>query len=172
MWAVPACRFTMQLIENDEINAITDGRRVGITTAAMWFLRSDDELAWVVAHEIAHNVLSHVQNARLRMMLNALLGASRDASVTASAPAPRRSLEVQADYVGSYVMARAGYDLQAVKGLWRRMERLSSRQLSPEMAKTHPTTVERLAAFEVTLKEIEEKRGRGELLQPVREKTE
>jgi len=34
---------------------------------------------------------------------------------------------------------------------------------------THPTTAERLAAFDVTLKEIEEKRDRGELLQPVLE---
>ena len=37
---------------------------------------------------------------------------------------------------------------------------------------THPTTAERLAAFEVTLKEIEEKRDRGELLQPLQEKTQ
>jgi predicted Zn-dependent protease len=174
MWAVPACQFTVQLIESNEINGITDGRRVGVTTGAMRFLRSDDELAWVLAHEIAHNVLSHVQNARLRAMLNAFLGATVGTTSTASPPVPQRSLEAQADYIGSYLMARTGYDLQAIKQVWRRMETVLSQQASssPGMVVTHPTTAERLAAFEVTFKEIEEKRDRGELLQPVLDNTE
>jgi hypothetical protein len=167
MWAVPACRFTLQLVESDQINGITDGRRIGVTTGAMRFVRSEDELAWVLAHEIAHNVLSHAQDARLRSMLNAFLAATVGVSATTSASVPQRSLEAQADYIGSYVMARAGYDLQAIKQLWRRMEGVSSRPLSPEMAMTHPTTAERLAAFEATLKEIDEKRARGESLQPL-----
>ena len=73
MWAVPACQFKLQLVESDQINGITDGRRIGVTTGAMTLLRSDDELAWVLAHEIAHNVLSHSQNIRLRAMLKAFL---------------------------------------------------------------------------------------------------
>jgi len=172
MWAVPACQFTLQLVETDQINGITDGRRIGVTTGAMRFLRSDDELAWVVAHEIAHNVLSHVQNAKLSAMLRSFLGATVGSSVAPPVSPPQRSLESQADYVGSYIMARAGYDLQAIKQFWRRMKDLPSRPLMPEVIMTHPTTAERLAAFEETLKEIEERRARGESLQPVLEKTQ
>jgi peptidase M48-like protein/PDZ domain-containing protein len=172
MWAVPACQFTLQLVESDQINGITDGRRIGLTTGAMRFLRSDDELAWVLAHEIAHNVLSHVQNAKLSAMLSAFLGATVGSSVAPPASPPQRSLESQADYVGSYIMARAGYDLQAIKRLWHRVEDLPSRSLRPEVIMTHPTTAERLAALEETLKEIEEKRAYGETLQPVLEKTQ
>ena len=174
MWAIPACQFSVQLIKNEQVNGVADGRHVGVTTGAMRFLRSDDELAWVLAHEIAHNVLSHVQNARLRAMLNTFLGATVGASSTAPPSVPQRSLEAQADYIGSYIMARAGYDLQAIKQVWRRMERVSSQQASSSsgMVVTHPTTAERLAAFEVTLKEIEEKRDRGELLQPMLENTQ
>jgi predicted Zn-dependent protease len=62
-------------------------------------------------------------------------------------------------------MARAGIDLRAIKEFWRRVERLRSAQRSPEIDETHPTNAERLAAFEVTLKEIEVKRQRGESLQ-------
>ena len=167
MWAVPACQFTLQLVESDQINGITDGRRIGVTTGAMTFLRSDDELAWVLAHEIAHNVLNHSQNARLRVMLNAFLGATTGASPEGSVPVQRRSLEAQADYVGAYIMARAGYDLQAIKMFWRRLESLRSRENTPEMDVSHPTTDERLASFEITLTEIQEKRDRGESLQPV-----
>jgi hypothetical protein len=169
LWAVPACQFSVQLLESNQINGIADGRHVGVTTGAMGFVRSDDELAWVLAHEIAHNVLSHSQNARLRAMLNAFLGATTGASPEASVPFDRRSLEARADYVGAFIMARAGYDVQAIKQFWRRLESLRSGENTPEMDASHPTTAERLAAFDVTLKEIEEKRDRGELLQPVLE---
>jgi predicted Zn-dependent protease len=172
MWAVPACQFKLQLVKSDQINGITDGRRIGVTTGAMTLLRSDDELAWVLAHEIAHNVLSHSQNIRLRAMLKAFLAATTGASSEASVPFERRSLEAQADYVGAYIMARADYDVQAIKQFWRRLESLRSRENTPEMDVTHPTTAERLAAFDVTLKEIEAKRDRGELLQPVWENTQ
>jgi predicted Zn-dependent protease len=172
LWAVPACQFSVQLLESNQINGIADGRHVAVTTGAMRFVRSDDELAWVLAHEIAHNVLSHSQNARLRAMLNAFLGATTGASPEASIPFERRSLEARADYVGAFIMARAGYDVQAIKQFWRRLESLRSRENTPEMDVSHPTTAERLAAFEVTLKEIEEKRDRGELLQPVLENTQ
>jgi predicted Zn-dependent protease len=172
LWAVPACQFSVQLLESNQINGIADGRRVGVTTGAMRFFRSDDELAWVVAHEIAHNVLNHSQNARLHAMLNAFLGATTGASPEASVPFERRSLEARADYVGAYIMARSGYDLQPIKQFWRRMESLRPRENRPEMDVTHPTRAERLAAFDVTLKEIEAKRDRGELLQPVWENTQ
>lgn len=169
MVAVPACQFSLQLIQTDQINGVSNGRQVGVTTGMMRFFPSDDELAWVLAHEIAHNVLSHVQNARLHMMLNAFQNAMIGDSVVRSMPVGPRSLEAQADYVGAYIMARSGYDLKAVRRVWRRLQNVESQQTSPNhaMVMTHPTTAERLAAFEVTVKEIEEKRGRGELLEPV-----
>ena len=173
MWAVPACQFSLRVIKSEQINGVSNGREVAVTTGAMRFFPSDDELAWVLAHEIAHNVLSHVQNAKLRAMLSAFLGATVGTSAVVSEAPPQRSLEAQADYLGSYLMARAGYDLQAVRQVWHRLGRIESQQVNPsrEMTLTHPTTAERLAAFDVTLKEIEAKRDRGELLQPLLEKT-
>jgi predicted Zn-dependent protease len=126
----------------------------------------------VLAHEIAHNVLNHSQNARFGAMLTTFLGATVGTSATVAASVPRRSLETQADYIGAYITARAGYDVQAIKRFWRRMESLRLGENQPEMDVTHPITDERLAAFDVTLKEIEAKRDRGELLQPVLEKTQ
>jgi len=172
LWAVPACQFSVQLIESDRINGIADGRHVGVTTGTMRFVDSDDELAWVVAHEIAHNLLNHSQNAQLRAMLNAFVGATMGASVEAPTEVPRRSLEARADYVGAYIMARAGYDVRVIKQFWRRMAGLRSGEEKPDMDVTHPTTAERLAAFDVTLTEIQEKRERGESLQPVLENTQ
>lgn len=172
MWATPACRFSVQLIESQEVNGLADGRRVGVTTGAMRFLHSDSELAWVLAHEIGHNVLNHSQNDRLGAMLNAFLGATVGTSATVAPSVPRRSLEAQADYIGAYIMARAGYDVHVIKQFWRRIENLRSREHQPEMDVSHPTTAERLASLEMTLTEIQEKRNRGDSLQPVLEKTQ
>jgi len=105
-------------------------------------------------------------------MLNAFVGATMGASAEAPTEVPRRSLESRADYVGAYIMARAGYDVRVIKQFWRRIERLRSGEERSEMDVTHPTTAERLAAFDVTLKEIQEKRERGESLQPVLENTQ
>jgi len=159
MSAVPACHYAMQVLDTDLINGITDGRRIGVTRGALRFFESDDELGWVVAHEIAHNILSHVQNAKLHAILLAFLAARGEESSATAATPPRRSLESQADYVGAYLMARAGYDLSAITRVWERLERLESRQPGQRsgLALTHPPTKERRAAFDVTLQEIESK---------------
>jgi hypothetical protein len=168
LMAVPACKFSIQLVESDQINGIADGRHIGVTTGAVRFVGSEDELAWVVAHEIAHNVLNHSQNVRLRVMLNTFLSATTGVpGDLAGTMPPRRSLEARADYVGAYIVARAGYDVRAIKQFWRRLERLRSRATTSEIDRDHLTTAERLAAFEETLKEIEDKRQRGEPLEPV-----
>lgn len=165
--AVPACQFSLRVIPTEQINAFSNGRQVAVTTGLMRFVRSDDELAWVLAHEIAHNVLGHVENAKLQAMLSALLGAT--VGEPASLSAPPRSLEAQADYLGSYVMVRAGYDLQAVRRVWQRLRQLELQQGTAGRQTSgwsHPTADERLASFEATVREIEEKRARGELLKP------
>jgi predicted Zn-dependent protease len=168
MWALPACQFSLGLIESEVVNGFSNGRQVALTTGAMRAFVWDDELAWIVAHEIAHNILSHAQNAKLQMMLNSFLRA------TVGTPSPSTQgdepllREVQADYVGSYLMARAGYDLDAIWRVWQKYRKAESQQSAVRdgMGLVHPTTAERLAAFEQTLKEIEGKRRRGEPLKP------
>ncbi|HSN05423.1 MAG TPA: M48 family metalloprotease [Nitrospira sp.] len=164
--AVPSCQFSLQVLQTDQINGLSDGRQIWVTTGLLRFVRSDDELACVLAHEIAHNVLGHVQEARLQAMLNTLLGATVGEAAPSSAPP--RSLEAQADYIGSYIMARAGYDLQAVRRVWQRLREIEVQQAAPgqSLGRSHPATDERLAAFEATVMEIEGKRVRGELLEP------
>jgi beta-barrel assembly-enhancing protease len=166
--ATPACHYAMQVLDTDSINGVTDGRRIGVTRGAMEFFRSDDELGWIVAHEIAHNVLHHNQNEKLRLLLRAfLLAWGEEAADSVDAVPSQLSIESQADYVGAYLMARAGYDLDAVRRVWKRLERIESTQVQQgaEPAHLHPPTRERLAAFEATLREIDAKRRAGQPLE-------
>lgn len=166
MSAVPACHYAIRVLRTDLINGITDGRQIGVTRGALRFFPSDDELGWVVAHEIAHNLLSHVQNMKLQAMLRAVLTTRGEGSDPPDKLPLRPSLESQADYVGAYLMARAGYDLSAIKRVWERLESIEAQQggQGQGLVQTHPPTKERLASFEITLQEIEAKRGAGQFL--------
>jgi len=55
----PGCGGEISLISSSKRNAWSDGRHVVVTTAMMRLARSDDELAFVIAHEMAHNILGH-----------------------------------------------------------------------------------------------------------------
>lgn len=165
--AVPACHYTLHVLPTDLINGVTDGRRIGVTRGAMQFVRSDDELAWIVAHELAHTILSHAQTEQLHAMVRRFLTA-RGVAADSMDPVPSKpSLEVQADSVGAYLMARAGYDLEAVRRVWEGLQRLEARQGGhrSRLAQTHPPTQERLAAFERTRQEIDAKRKAGQPLE-------
>ena len=166
MSAVPACHYAMRVLHTDLINGITDGRQIGVTRGALQFFVSDDELGWVVAHEIAHNLLSHVQNMKLQAILGTFIAARGEESGSTVTMPPRPSLESQADYVGAYLMARAGYDLSAITRVWERLESIEAKQggQGQGLVQTHPPTKERLASFEITLQEIEAKRGAGQFL--------
>lgn len=166
--AIPACHYALEVLPTDLINGITDGRRIGVTRGALWFFPWDDELAWVVAHEIGHNILNHVQNAKLQAMLRTFRTAMGEGADATDQMPPKPLLESQADYVGAYLMARAGYDLSAIKRVWERLARITARHKGgqkPGLAHTHPSTRERLAAFEVTLREIETKREAAQPLE-------
>ena len=165
--AIPACQYTLQVVDTPVINGLTDGRRIGVTRGALQFFSSDDELGWVVAHEIAHNIMDHVQNEKFQVMLRAFRSAWGEATDSSGAIPSRPSLEVQADYVGAYLMARAGYDLDAVRRVWERLQRLEVRQggRTSRLTQTHPPTKERLAAFELTRQEIDTKRKAAQPLE-------
>ena len=66
--------------------------------------------------------------ARLHAMLRTFLDATVRDIPKDSSSVPQRSLEAQADYVGSYIMAMAGYDLQTIGQVWHRLERVEVQQ--------------------------------------------
>ena len=76
--AATACRYPVALLEDDSINAFADGKMVGITMGMMRFSETDDELALVIGHELAHNALGHPTKRRVNVTLGAILGAAVD----------------------------------------------------------------------------------------------
>jgi predicted Zn-dependent protease len=72
--------------------------------------------------------------------------------------------EQEADYVGLYFMAQAGYKIDEAPNFWRRMATSNSSSIS--MKSSHPTHPERFLALETTVKEIKDKIANNQPLKP------
>jgi hypothetical protein len=89
--------------------ASSDGARVTVSAEIVDFTASDDELALVLAHEFAHNILGHNKGHSPQR----IAGEDRSGRGT-------RDREREADRWALYLMARAGYDIRVAPGFWRR----------------------------------------------------
>jgi Peptidase family M48 len=173
-----ACDYPIEYSTKDEFNAYADGTKIVIQRGAVRRL-DDDELAGVVAHELAHNAMGHVTSGQGNALLGSILGATiavlagdDDESVADMAQmggnlgglAYSSDFEAEADYVGTYVMARAGFDYEAMPDVMRKMARPDS--LKSEWMETHPATPKRAAAAEATIDEIKRKISQGLPLMP------
>ena len=170
LYSVPACKYPVLLVQSDIVNAFADGTRVVITTGMLDFTANDAELAVVIGHEIAHNALEHTDDIRLRHILDVLTtaqtGDHADLPAIATGFSFSKEFETDADYVGLYIAARAGYDIGGMGRFWERIARHRPPGNSPSFATTHPSDPERFAAFRSTLREIGDKIEHGDALLP------
>ncbi len=148
------CDYDVVLKMSGAVNAYANGRAIIVTTAMMDFAASDDELALVIGHELAHNTMRHIPKAIWNTLISGF------------ATRTTRPFESEADYVGLYYMARAGYKLDGVEDFWRRLGVQHPKSIV--RAKTHPVTPARLLAIRMAAEEIKAKRAAGEKMVPNR----
>lgn len=176
-----ACDYPAKIKDSAVVNAYADGKNVYVTTGMMDFVKNDDELAGVMGHENAHDFRGHIEAKRQNELGGRIAGAVLDglfAVLTGTLPgnsgqslgsalasqAYSQDFEAEADYVGLYVMKRAGFDVSVMPDFWARMGAASPQAVT--MASSHPTTPERSVALRAAIAEIEEKIRKGESLAP------
>lgn len=170
-----SCSYSVVLGNGDEVNAYADGSQVVVQRGMMRFASNDTELGLVVSHEIAHNSMGHMR----AKMTNYTLGTILDIATQLLLKVPTQGLfgnlggnafsqgfEAEADYVGLYIMAQAGGDIDNAPQFWRRMASLSPAAIQSSHMATHPATPERFVALEETVKEIKAKKAAGKPLVP------
>ncbi|MBI2942935.1 MAG: M48 family metalloprotease [Candidatus Wallbacteria bacterium] len=162
---------SITILEWDIVNAFaTPGEKLYVTTGLLEFVESDDELAGVIAHEIAHVRLNHIEKRAKRQMISSFLMAlatirsGSDAFLTGQALSQLPILpygqkqELESDNVGMTYMRNAGYD---PNGMVRFLEKMST--IDKDEAKaggvasifnTHPPTPRRIQLSQQKLSEL------------------
>lgn len=155
----PEFEWEFALVDRPEANAFClPGGKIVVFTGLLDVAKTDDQLATVVAHEVAHAVAEHGAERIFREELTnravaaasgafaddpqrfqqvaGLLGAG--AQVGLSLPWGREQ-ESESDHIGLIYMARAGYDPEEAITFWQNMAKQSEGQQPPEYLSTHPS---------------------------------
>ncbi|MGQ0548188.1 MAG: M48 family metalloprotease [Armatimonadota bacterium] len=156
----PRLPYTFKAVELDQVNAVAfPGGFVYVTTGLLGFVRSDHELAGVIAHEIAHAAHSHglemqrrANRATLITILIAVL--TGDARLAAGAQIVgggllagySRDLERDADLTAIAYLTKTPYSPVGVLTLLERMHRMEQFSPRPDHGALadHPRTAERV----------------------------
>ena len=113
-------RWQPILIDRDSFNAFTTGGTyIVVHRGLMTQLKDDDEVAAVLAHEVAHTVANHVFEAQSLQQVTALANSSSSGRDGYRAAFTQKN-EYEADRIGVLYSALAGYDPMAASRIWKR----------------------------------------------------
>lgn len=197
------CEFDAQLVrKHDTINAYaTQGGGVYITTGMLKHLETDDEVAFVLSHEIAHHMANHIeeqqQNAQVGAAIGAIILGGLAAYAQRNSHQPSQQLimnaanagaglgaaggalsyskeqEREADYLGMYAMNKAAYDVTAATVVMDKFASLKPGSTdATSFFGTHPSSPEREARAVKVVEEIAAKRELGGEIMPNKAPTE
>ncbi len=167
--ALPGAKWEFVVFESEDVNAFAlPGGKVGVYTGLLELAESDDELAAVVGHEIAHVTARHGAERMSEAMVIGLVGVAGAAAVDRKYGSDRsesfmlayglgatlgrvlphsRVNESEADYIGLRYAARAGYDPRAAITFWRKMTKQKDGPGMPAFLSTHPSGEQRIASL-------------------------
>lgn len=152
-------KWVFGVIQSESINAFAfPGGYVVVTTGLLKQLKSEDELAFVLAHEIAHITKKHYYNVLRKQRLTEQASKNLKAMNTGSentqlanmsglmyARGLDKASEFEADKAGVELMSNTGYDPAAALSVLEKIQSLKSDDSrSALLFSTHPSVNERL----------------------------
>ncbi|MEL3907943.1 MAG: M48 family metallopeptidase [Treponemataceae bacterium] len=172
---MPQAEWAFNVIESEEINAFAlPGGKVAIYTALLEML-DDDELAFVLGHEIAHVTLRHGSERMSKQMLVQIGGAAIQILLKGKSEQTTKAFlsaygvgsqvgillpysrenEYEADRFGVKYAAKAGYQPEATLKTLRKFQSLNQGAKKPEFLSTHPLDENRIQKVEELIQEME-----------------
>ncbi len=179
--------WEFNLIKDKQVNAFCmPGGKIVVYEGLMKLVSSDDELAVVLGHEVAHAVAKH-SNERMSQQIMAQYGAQVLGGVLSGKSSAVQSLagqvyglgaqygvmlpfsrkhETEADYMGLVLMSIAGYNPDAAIGFWKKMSAASGGSV-PEFMSSHPSDATRISTITKELPAIKQKYAKT-VVEPVK----
>jgi predicted Zn-dependent protease len=167
--------WEFNLVSDPQVNAFCmPGGKIVVYEGLMKIITSDDELAVVMGHEVAHAVAKH-SNERMSQQVLTQYGAvilgqavSKKSAAVQNAASTiyglgsevgvilpfSRQHELEADYMGLVLMTMAGYNPDTAVGFWQKMA-ASNAGGTPEFLSTHPSDSRRISDIQKYLPEME-----------------
>jgi predicted Zn-dependent protease len=134
--------WNVSVVQSRQVNAFClPAGEIVVFTGILPVAATDDQLATVLSHEMSHALAHHGSErvAREQQVGNKFLQLRYD-----------RYQESEADHIGVFLMAFAGYDPYQAVEFWLRMERLTQGGQPPEILSDHPsheTRIKQLRAW-------------------------
>lgn len=163
-------KWEVNVIKSNELNAFCagEGKIVFYTGIVDRLKLSDDEIAAIMGHEMAHALREHSRESISRGMLQqagvALLvnagglgeGGAQIAMMLGELGVGlpnSRAQENEADLIGLELMTRAGYNPNAAVSLWQKMSAESKGEM-PQILSTHPNSDKRILAIQAQIPKL------------------
>ena len=168
--------WEFNLVKDDQVNAFCmPGGKIVVYEGIMKYVGSDDDLAVVLGHEVAHAVAKH-SNERMSQQMLAEYGASALSIFTSGKSAQTQQLaqqiyglganygvmlpfsrkhETEADEMGLVLMTMAGYNPENSITFWQKMSSGSTSQ-TPEFMSTHPSDAKRVANLQKKVPQVKQ----------------
>ncbi|HMJ92916.1 MAG TPA: M48 family metalloprotease [Allosphingosinicella sp.] len=139
------CPALVELVPGEDVNAWADGARIVVSTGLLARCATDDDLAVVIGHELAHNLLRHG-----RQPFAAAEVAGPFSLLPADGPVGSSEREEEADRLAVGLSSAAGYDLGGAEVF---LAGLLKAEVGDEGAATHPEPARRLALLRAAIAE-------------------
>lgn len=167
----PGWKWEVNLIGSKQINAfVMPGGKIVFYTGILDQLQlTDDEIAMVMGHEMAHALREHARERLAKSQVTGmglslgaqLLGLGDMGNLAANLGTElltlqySRSDESEADLVGLEIAARAGYDPKAAITLWQKMAKATGDKGGMAFLSSHPSGPNRIKELEANLPKVE-----------------
>lgn len=157
--------------DEGDINAHASFNELIVNYGMLRFTESDDQLATVIAHELAHIVKGHVHKSLATNVMAGAVGMAAGAAVDGLggggagtivsqgitkgiAGAFSRDFEREADFYGFQYLYIAGFDVMKGAEIWERFAIEAPKSMTRSLFSTHPSSPERLVRAEKVLEEL------------------
>ena len=167
---IMACKSRVAMVIDNAINTAADGEAIQITRGLLHFAESDEEIAVIVSHQLAHNARKHQRTNTVVGVLGGILGGAVGMAgdlglglltggtfvsgafteagwVAGKSMAGGTSVSQlkQADQDSLHLMAIAGYNPDSALFFWNRMSEKAGGGAPIELLSTHPSDATRIA---------------------------